>query len=781
MLVRVSVLLAVTLIAWFFVWTVDPEGNRPVLEATGEGYYNLLTRGFLKGQTALDRVVEPAMLALKDPYNPAERAGKGLHDASYYQGRYFIYFGVTPVVAAFAPVRLLTGRFIDERFVIVGFAWAGFLLSVTVLLDVRRRHFAGAPGWVLLLGVLALGLATMVPPLLRRPSIWEVPIAAGYAGFMLTLLCTWRAIRAKRGGWIWLGAASLAMGLTVGARPTYLPGAVVLLAPLALRWWVGRPNRWLGLAAAALGPIIAVGAGLAAYNYVRFGSITEFGQTYQMAGDDIRGLKLFGPGYMAYNFRIYILAAAGLSPFFPFITVIDPPVAPTGQFGIEDPYGLLPCLPWVVLAAVALRARLGSGAGHELTFWVAGTLAAALATMAVVFCFGGACGRYMVDFTPALTLLAGVGALALMVRNRGFLRRILGGLVVVLAVWSASFGLLASFQHNGLLQVEYPKVYRGLALAFNRPGDLWDRLAGTEYGPVELKVVFPKNAVGEVEPIVVTGRDFRSDYVYVHYLNPDTVRFCFEHTSYGGATGTPVRIRPGEEHSLLVAMGSLYPPAAHPHFDGIPEGQALLRRRSLSVSLDGVEVLRRKTEFYDAFSREPDLGSSGSRPAFRRPFSGRIVSARRVPEAAPAATSPSYGPLCIEFRFPPFGGKRSEPLVSSGESGRGNLLYVKYVDERSVVFGYDHWGVGGFETEPITVEPGAEQMLEVDYGALHAAAPAPAKRVILRLNGTVVADRPGEFYACPPERVKVGVNAIGASTASERFSGTIGGFWRLKP
>ena len=70
------------------------------MEATGEGYYNLLTRGFLKGQTALDRVVEPAMLALKDPYNPAERAGKGLHDASYYQGRYFIYFGVTPVVAA---------------------------------------------------------------------------------------------------------------------------------------------------------------------------------------------------------------------------------------------------------------------------------------------------------------------------------------------------------------------------------------------------------------------------------------------------------------------------------------------------------------------------------------------------------------------------------------------------------------------------------------------------------------------------------------------------------
>jgi hypothetical protein len=779
MLVRVSVLLAVTLIAWFFVWTVDPEGNRPVLEATGEGYYNLLTRGFLKGQTALDRVVEPAMLALKDPYNPAERAGKGLHDASCYQGRYFIYFGVTPVVVAFAPVRLLTGQFIDERFVIVGFAWAGFLLSVTVLLDVRRRHFAGAPGWVLLLGVLALGLATMVPPLLRRPSIWEVPIAAGYAGFMLTLLCTWRAIRAKRGGWIWLGAASLAMGLTVGARPTYLPGAVVLLAPIALRWWVERPNPWRGLAAAALGPIIAVGAGLAAYNYVRFGSITEFGQTYQMAGDDIRGLKLFGPGYMAYNFRIYILAAAGLSPFFPFITVIDPPVAPTGQFGIEDPYGLLPCLPWVVLAAVALRARPGSGAGHELTFWVAGTLAAALATMAVVFCFGGACGRYMVDFTPALTLLAGVGALALMVRNRGFLRRMSGGLVVVLAVWSASFGLLASFQHNGLLQVEHPKVYRGLALAFNRPGDLWDRLAGIEYGPVEMTVVFPEGKAGEMEPLLVSGRSFRSDYFYVHYLSEDSVRFAYEHTNYGGASSEAVKIRPGARHTLLIETGSLYPPADHPYFSQMPRAQARLRQRRISVRMDGVVVFQRNADLYDAVSRYPDIGTSAGRPGFPQPFSGEIVNWRVRPEVAPVVAIDEYGPIEIKITLPPFRGVRNEPLVSSGEAGRGDLVYVRFLDERTVAFGYDHWGYGGFETEPVAVDPQSEQTVTVDYGALHPAGRTGSSRIELKLNGKIVVDRPAAFYPCEPYTVLVGFNSIGASTATPRFTGDVVGFRRV--
>lgn len=771
--------MAAALMLWFYVWTVDPEGNRPVLEPTGEGYYNLLTRGFFKGQTALDRVVEPGVLALKDPYNPTERAGQGLHDASYFEGRYFIYFGVTPVVAAFAPVRLLTGQFIDERFAIVGFAWAGFLLAVTVLLDVRRRHFARAPSWVLLLGGLALGLATMVPPLLRRPSIWEVPIAAGYAGFMLTLLCTWRAIRAKRGGWIWLGAASLAMGLTVGARPTYLPGAVVLLAPLALRWWVGRPNRWRGLAAAALGPIIAVGAGLAAYNYVRFGSITEFGQTYQMAGDDIRGLKLFGPGYMAYNFRIYLLAAAGLSPFFPFITVIDPPSAPSGQFGIEDPYGLLPCLPWVVLAAVALWTRPGKGAERELIFWVGGTLAATLATMAVVFCFGGACGRYMVDFTPALTLLAGVGALALVERTQGFLRRISGGLVVVLAIWSAGFGLLASFQHNGLLQVEHPKVYRGLALAFNRPGHLWDRLAETKYGPVEMTVVFPKGKAGKIEPLLVTGGNFRSDYVYVQYLAEDSVQFAYEHTSYGGATGEPVKIVPGEIQTLLIETGSLYPPADHPYFSQMKRSQAILRQRLISVKMGGIVVLQRNANLYDAVSRYPDIGTSAGRPGFPQPFSGKILNWRVRPEVAPEVTVDEYGPIEIKLTLPPFRGVRNEPLVCSGEAGRGDLVYVRFLDERRVAFGYDHWGYGGFETEPVAVDPQSEQTVTVDYGALHPAGRTGSGRITVTLNGKIVADRPAAFHPCEPATVLVGFNSIGASTATPQFTGNLLGFRRV--
>ena len=774
-----AVAMVVIVIAWFYAWTVNPEGNQPVLTRGGQGYYNLLASGFLKGQTALDTPVDPALALLKNPYSPTERAGRGLHDASYYRGRYFIYFGVTPAVVAFVPVNVLTGSFLEERFAIAGFAMAGFFLSVLLIMDVRRRCFAQAPSWTVVMGAMMLGLATMVPALLRRPSIWEVPISAGYTGFMLTLICTWRATRAVRSRWIWLAAASAAMGLTVGARPTYLPAAVVLLVPLVtrLRSWRGR--EWRLLAVAALGPIAAAGVALAAYNFIRFGSVMEFGQTYQMAGDDIQGLKLFSLGYMAYNFRIYVLSAAGLSPFFPFITVIDPPPGPVGHLGMEDPYGLLPCMPWVVLLTAIFVTANGRTHLKQVHVWALGTFAAAMATMGFVFGFAGACGRYMVDFTPALILLASVGALAVTTWARGVWRVWLGGLVGVLALWSAGFGVLASLQHNALLEAEYPAVYRKLAHAANGPGHRLDVWRKKKYGPVEMDLIFPRGKAGQVEPLVVTGRTFRSDYVYVHYLGDDLVRFGYEHTAYGGTVGESLRIVPGATQHLHIEMGSLYPPAAHPYYDDMPVARARQNQRTIRVTLNGRPALYRKTELFDAVSQRPDIGTAAGRVAFKQPFSGKILATKIAPDAELSVSE--YGPVLITLTLPPFTAVRSEPLVCSGEMGRGDLVYVKYTGPKTAVFGYDHWGVGGFEGPTTTIEPGKQVDLMVDYGALHAGGLAASGRVHVLMDNATVLDGVAGFHGCEPDTVVVGANPIGASTAGLAFTGKILEQHRLKP
>jgi hypothetical protein len=758
---------------------VDPSQKGRLLMADSRGYYNLLARGFLKGELSLDAPVDPALAQMKNPYDPGERAGRGLHDASYYKGKYYLYFGLTPALVLFVPVKVLTGQFVDESTASLIFSLAGFGAAVALLHRIRRRWLADTPEWQWLLGVLVLGVGTMVPALLRRPGVWEAPISCAYALFMLTLFCVWRSLTSRHPA-VWLAAASVAMGWCIGARPTYLPGAVVLLVPLVAlaRKPFAPVGRWWRLGLAAIGPIAAVGMVLAAYNFFRFGSILDFGWTYQMAGDDISAGKLFSFGVMAFNLRLYLFAPAGLSPFFPFVTVASLPPVPAGQIGIENAYGLLPNLPWVALAGVPWFAR-GKGTGGILRWYWAGTFLASAGILLLLCTFRGAAGRYEVDFSAGWILLAAVGALALRTRATGLWRRATAGMVLLLGVWSVLFGVLVSLQHNELLRAEHPEVYRRVAHASNWPAYWLDRLLGAKYGAVELKVVFPRGAAGQNEALVTTGHAFLADYVYVHYLDDETVQFGFEHTSRGGALGAPAKIAPGATHLLRIDMGSLYPPPAHPWFDRFPREDVRRMTRTLRVTLDGTVVLQRTLEFYDAAERRPGIGTAGERPGFRRDFSGQLLSWRRLAEDPPKAVEVQWGRLRLRLRFPPFTQRSSEPLLSSGESGKGDLIFVTYEDAGHVSFGNDHWAVGGTTSPKIEITPGTEHILEISCPPL--LGPDAPAGLTLTLDGREAFVTPAAFYPTSPDTVAVGVNLIQASSARMTFTGDILSVERLSP
>ena len=244
--------------------------------------------------------------------------------------------------------------------------------------------------------------------------------------------------------------------------------------------------------------------------------------------------------------------------------------------------------------------------------------------------------------------------------------------------------------------------------------------------------------------------------------------------------GQPVKITPGKDYTLRIDMGSLYPPAAFPWFDRMTPALARRLQRTLRVTLDGQVVLDRTADFYDATSRRPSIGTAGGRPGYNRPFSGRILARRTLTDSPPPAETIRYGPVQMVVTFPAFTSPRNEPLLSSGRTLRGDLIYIRYLDERHVRFGHDHWGAGATTSPPVEVDPQAAQTLEIDCSALYPAQPGPGwpgaidrDRCIIRLDGRVVWDAPGEFYPVTPDEIGIGTNAIGASSAGPAFSGGI--------
>ncbi len=776
-----SLLLAV--IAGFYLWTAIPEWGPNVISRTGDGYYNLLMRGFLKGSLALDTPVDPALLAMANPSDPAERGDHGLHDASYFNGKYYLYFGAAPVFLLFLPFHLVTGAYLNESLASPLFAFLGLLASVWLVMAVRRRYLPGAPLLAAALCVPALGLANLMPILLRRSNVWEVPITCAYLCLMVGLCALFQALQSVRKA-RWIALASAALGMAVASRPTYLFGCAVVLVPV-LAYYLERRDSPRGiadpglrrLALAAILPLAGVGLLMALYNFERFGSATDFGFRHLMNGENVWKEELFAPRFFAFNAWVYAFAPAHWIPFFPYVSVARLPPAPDGHLGSEDPFGVIPNVPFALLALVALYLAFRRSAWPlRLRLLCAAIAAEALGTGLATTAFGGAINRYEVDFVPSLIILACIGWLALMDagRLRGAARAAVAVAAPLLLAFSVTFNVLASLGHNGLFREEHPALYRRIAHRGNALSVKLAQWHGTRFGPVEMQVVFPDDKEGTAEPLLATGVAFLSDYLVVHYDSPGFVSLALEHSSYGNFIGPSFEAEPGAVHTILVEMGSLYPPPEHPFFDTLTPVEAELCKKTLRVTVDGKVELKRDIPFYDASSLEPSVGNSGDRPAYLRRFSGKLVSWRRVPIDL---TEPERGPVSLKLQFPPFTGIRTEPLVSTGEPNNGDLLFIRYLGTSEVSFGYDHKGGGAIESSPIGTEYDTPHILEFDSDALThpdwAAGSTQRGWIRLRLDGRTVFSQRQELFPTRLEKVTVGMNRSGSSVSTAMFRGQI--------
>jgi tetratricopeptide (TPR) repeat protein len=276
-----------------------------------------------------------------------------------------------------------------------------------------RRYFAEVSVWVVVACALALGLATGVPMLLSGSEVYQVAISCGYMLTMLALVAIWCALHETERRCRWLAAASVAYGLAVGARPSLLFGAVILLVPVAQAW---RERRQIGaLLMAATGPIMLIGLGLMLYNARRFDNPLEFGQRYQLNAEEVLTQQNFSLHYLWFNFRVYFLEPAHWSGRFPFVHDITAPPLPPGHAGVEKAFGILTNIPlvWLALAVpLAWRRRSTEADATLRQFITAVALVFVICALTLGF-HRGAAIRYEVDFLTALMLLAVVGILGL--------------------------------------------------------------------------------------------------------------------------------------------------------------------------------------------------------------------------------------------------------------------------------------------------------------------------------------------------------------------------------
>ncbi|MGD0814604.1 MAG: tetratricopeptide repeat protein [Verrucomicrobiota bacterium] len=451
---RCAVLGAVfVLVIGVYAWSAN-SGLLELLGSKAENtYYNLLVQGFRAGQLNLKTAVPPVLAQLADPYEPAANNpyrwdyGHPLHDLSYYNGKLYLYFGITPALVLFWPCRALTGHYLLHKDAVLIFVSAGFLVGAGLLLSLWKRYFADVSFWIVVSCIIALGLADFTPAILERCDVYEVAISCGYAMTMLALAGIWCAGHDSRRQWPWLAAASLAYGLAVGARPSLLFGAIILLAPVVQARRQKRPV-WPLLLAASI-PIVLIGLGLMSYNALRFGNPLDFGHHYQLTTTRQDTLNQFHPRYLWFNSRISFLQPAQWSGDVPFVNDIVVPSLPTGAGEPEHPFGVLTNIPliWLALAVpLAWRNRSAEVRSTLRCFLGAIALLSAICALTILLYFT-MCLRYEVEFAHALVFQAVIGIFGLeraLSGRPGWRQAARCGWGLLMA-FSVAFNLLASF------------------------------------------------------------------------------------------------------------------------------------------------------------------------------------------------------------------------------------------------------------------------------------------------------------------------------------------------
>ncbi len=547
--------------------------------------YNLVVAGFRSGHVWLAKDAPEALAHAANPYDfatyrPYLAAPWGLIDMSYFRGHLYAYFGVTPAVILFWPYRILTGGWLHQAFGVLVFSLIGYAFLVGLAVALRRRYFPTTGLFVEPAMAVLLGSVTTLPVFLVRPGLYEVSISCGFALTMMALSALWNAWHRPTGKRAWMAAASAAYGLAVGSRPSLLFGAALLFLPAATEFRArikGRESgRWLGYFLAALIPLSAVGVGLAAFNYERFGDPLQFGHDYQLSGNDVYGTKSFAPRFFWENFRMYFLDAPRWHAGFPFVWEPPSPTLQPGHLPIEFFFGTLAAFPVLLLIALVPAACRGNRVLAGFSF---AALVMFLTTAIPICCYAGATSRYLLDFMPALALLSVVGFLLLWRRPQGGAPTPIQGPATRGAAGAA---LVYSVAVGWLLAVALGSFYRGAerGLAMLASGRLDEAIAHYDW-LCRLNPDFRGRAELAIGTSLL-GRGRRSEAI--DHLSSATRREPSLATAYFNLGGAYM-----EEGSFAKSADSFRRAAALDPFDGEAEAQlgvALFRLGRTQEAID---------------------------------------------------------------------------------------------------------------------------------------------------------------------------------------------------
>lgn len=268
------------------------------------------------------------LLKLDNPYEYVKRDaevgwGNFLWDHCFYNGKYYSYYGIGPVLALFLPYHLITGYYFPSGWATLMFSLIGILFLTKIYLAVIEKKFRDLPTNTVTAGLITLQLSSGIMFSAARPLFYELAIASGFMCVAIGayLLMTSNILWDGKISYVRLGFASFFLGYAVLCRPTlavYCIAALFFFAGGLKKALDGLEKRqktrtFFKYAAVALVPLGIIALGQMTYNYLRFDNPLDFGIQYSLTINDFTHAE-FHWKYVLINMYAYLFNMPHFTP-----------------------------------------------------------------------------------------------------------------------------------------------------------------------------------------------------------------------------------------------------------------------------------------------------------------------------------------------------------------------------------------------------------------------------------------------------------------------------------
>ena len=399
------------------------DGAEPVeyikgMDVSRQNPYVQQFDAFEKGQLNIDVEPDPALLELKNPYDPEERSGVFfLWDRAYKDGKYYSYFGTAPICTVYYPFYFLTGKLPAESTVMAVFAFiVSVFLPLAVMLLSRLINSNISPWFASITAFGALG-ASMVFLLQRgfMPFYYIASLSAMAFGAMAVFWWIFAfSIKKRSAKTVSFALSGLSYAFCIHSRLNIAFSIGIVIAAAAIAYFV-KSVKAKEIKASVINILafcvpVGIGGILAMwYNYARFSNPFDFGTAYQMTVADTSTYKISLNGFFPMLYQ-YFIRPFEMTSEFPYLYLKTDNISDLGKYIYTDANIGIFAMPFMF----ALPAAFCIFRNRSVSKYGKSVLGAALASMLITafadICLGGVIFRYTADIS-LIGVIASAGIL----------------------------------------------------------------------------------------------------------------------------------------------------------------------------------------------------------------------------------------------------------------------------------------------------------------------------------------------------------------------------------